>query len=113
MEKGSLFQKISKSQSKILPALEIIPSGRLLLQALYPWLQILPTALSGQYNFSALLTFARQLLDRQAAVNFSQNLPEPVIWSHQLLSFAQHKVQQLWSEGQPDFFLACLDTAQP
>lgn len=53
-------------------------------------------------------------LERQPAVNFSQSLPEPVIWSHQLLSFAQHKVQQLWSQGQPGvFFLACLDSTQP
>lgn len=47
-------------------------------------------------------------LERQAAVNFSQSLPEPVIWSHQLLSFAQRKVQQLWSRGQPEGFFFLL-----
>lgn len=68
MGKGSLFQKISKSQSKILPALAIIPSGRLLLQAPLPWLQIIPPALPGHCDFSAPLTFGTQLLARETGI---------------------------------------------
>lgn len=52
-------------------------------------------------------------LESQVAVNFSQRLPEAVIWLHQFLSFAKRRVQQHWAEGQADFRSACLESAQP
>lgn len=58
-----------------MPALAINPNRNLLLRAHVPWVQLLPITLSVQCNFSALLTFARQLWAGEPGS--SQFLPTP------------------------------------
>lgn len=107
-EKGSLLQRISTSQTKTLPALETTTSGRLLLESLFPRLQIPPTALPGQYNFSALLTSARQLLARETGS--SQFFPKSSRTSYLITSVvvfctAQSSTALVWRSA---WFFSCL-----